>query len=273
MRAALASAAATAATTTALVATAATPAAAITTYHSKPAPEYTAVGALVVDSPDDDRGPRWICSGTMIDEDTFLTAAHCTATRPEGTRFWVTLTPVVDRDDALAGAVEGTAIAHPSYPGTSSDSYDIAVVELGEAAAALPDFTPATLPPTVSWLDRFSSKTLSRADWKVVGYGNKELQRGPGGMTVSGGGERRQAAVSFNALNPTWVRLSQNQAKGEGGACYGDSGGPNFVTLDGTEYLAATTITGDVPCYATNVTYRLDSPTARTFLAPFVDAF
>ena len=34
--------------------------------------------------------------------------------------------------------------------------------------------------------------------------------------------------------------------------------------------VAATTITGDTPCYATNVVYRLDTPGARDFLRPFV---
>jgi hypothetical protein len=75
----------------------------------------------------------------------------------------------------------------------------------------------------------------------------------------------------FNALNKTWVRLAMNESRGLGGACYGDSGGPNFVELGGRLVLAATTITGDVPCYATNVAYRLDTPSARDFLAPYVD--
>ena len=48
-------------------------------------------------------------------------------------------------------------------------------------------------------------------------------------------------------------------------------GGPNFVVLDGEWVLASTTITGDVPCYATNVTYRLDTASARAFLDDFVD--
>src|SRR5262249_22111614 len=65
-------------------------------------------------------------------------------------------------------------------------------------------------------------------------------------------------------------RLSMIVPQGNGGACYGDSGGPNFVTIDGTLVLAATTITGDTPCYATNVSFRTDTPTARTSLAPYV---
>jgi hypothetical protein len=61
-----------------------------------------------------------------------------------------------------------------------------------------------------------------------------------------------------------------HESHGNGGACYGDSGGPNFVTIGGALVLAATTITGDVPCYATNVVYRTDTTSARTFLAQFV---
>jgi hypothetical protein len=80
-----------------------------------------------------------------------------------------------------------------------------------------------------------------------------------------------KAMEDFNALNKTWVRLAMNESRGLGGACYGDSGGPNFVVLDGEWVLASTTITGDVPCYATNVTYRLDTAGARAFLDDFLD--
>ena len=59
-----------------------------------------------------------------------------------------------------------------------------------------------------------------------------------------------------------------NPATGDGGTCYGDSGGPNF--LGDTNLLAATTITGDFMCRATNVTYRLDTASARSFLGQFV---
>jgi hypothetical protein len=59
-----------------------------------------------------------------------------------------------------------------------------------------------------------------------------------------------------------------NPAKGDGGTCYGDSGGPNF--LGTTDILAATTITGDSVCRATNVTYRLDTAPARAFLGQLV---
>jgi hypothetical protein len=76
-------------------------------------------------------------------------------------------------------------------------------------------------------------------------------------------------------MRPCWTATpptgTSNRVSGDlGGACYGDSGGPNFVTLDGKRVLAATTITGDIPCYATNVVYRTDSDSARNFLERFV---
>jgi hypothetical protein len=77
---------------------------------------------------------------------------------------------------------------------------------------------------------------------------------------------------AFGALNDSWLRLSQNNAVGNGGTCYGDSGGPNFFGSGTAEskMLAGTTITGDMPCVQSNVIYRLDTPSARSFLGNFV---
>jgi len=63
-----------------------------------------------------------------------------------------------------------------------------------------------------------------------------------------------------------------NPVLGDAGTCYGDSGGPNFLGAGATEtdIVAATTITGDFMCRATNVVYRLDTASARGFLSQFV---
>ena len=248
------------------------PVGAISSYNSEPAPHRTNVGALVVEWDRDGDGLRdtrnWYCSGTMVDRDTFVTAAHCTTNWPGAVppRFFVSLAQVID-ERALAGAAEGVAHEMPGYPGTSSDSRDLAVVQVTNPRK-LPRFTPAAL-PTAGLLDRLAPKKLSAQPWTVAGYGTEEATREPGGHAHHGGGERRQAPVTFDALNPTWVRLNMTEANGNGGACYGDSGGPNFTVVDGRELLVSTTITGDVPCYSTNVTYRLDAPAAREFLKQF----
>ncbi|WP_199432748.1 trypsin-like serine protease [Qaidamihabitans albus] len=284
-RAALLTAAATA---TLLAAT--TGASAISSYNSEPAPERTEVGALVAQW-DNDADPAtpdridWVCSGTMVDPGTFLTAAHCTTGWPAGVRFYVSLAQDVQGglDDAgerfpgdpaaigQAVGVEGTAHSAPGYPGNSADSHDIAVVEVpADEMAQRWSFTPATL-PSAGALDELGPRGLNGTDFVVAGYGTQEAQRGPGGHTHPGGGVRMKAPVTFNALNKTWVRLAMTEPQGNGGACYGDSGGPNFAVLDGQLVLVSTTITGDAPCYATNVTYRLDAPTARAFLGQYVD--
>ncbi|MBA9004190.1 trypsin-like serine protease [Thermomonospora cellulosilytica] len=267
------------------------PASAINSYNAEPAPERTEVGALVVQyDRDGDPGTpdvvRWTCSGTMISADVFLTAAHCTVGRPAGTRFYVSLAQdvqgAIDASNALGGTpeqiaarvgVEGTAHSDPAYPGTQSDSHDIAVITFDRRQSAELarrwSFTPATLPGR-GQLSALGSRALDDRPWLVVGYGTQEAVNGPGGHTHPGGGVRMKATLDFNAINPTWVRLAMNESRELGGACYGDSGGPNFVELDGRLVLAGTTITGDVPCKATNVTYRTDSDSARTFLGRFV---
>ena len=272
------------------------PAGAISSYQSSPAPARTEVGAFVAlwDGADADAEPDrfdWVCSGTMIDADTFLTAAHCTDDWPAGTHWYVSLDQDVqgwlDQAAALGlsgpaaaswalanhHVVEGTPHQDAAFPGSSSDAHDIAVLELSSAAAAVAGqtwgFTPARL-PRAGQLTQLGGRTLDRLPWWAVGYGTEEALRGPGGHTHPGGGVRLQAPLGFNALNKTWVRLAMNRSRGFGGACYGDSGGPNFLEVDGRLLLVATTITGDGPCYATNVAYRLDSPSARAFLASYV---
>src|SRR4051794_3118826 len=80
---------------TAALALTATQAFAINSYNAEPAPERTEVGAFVAlwDTTGDGVPDRldWVCSGTMVDDDTYLTAAHCTADWPAGTRFFVSL--------------------------------------------------------------------------------------------------------------------------------------------------------------------------------------
>lgn len=75
------------------------------------------------------------------------------------------------------------------------------------------------------------------------------------------------AFSGFNSLNGGYIRLSQNPSTGNGGTCFGDSGGPDFLTVNGQQILAAITITGDSVCRSTNVDYRLDTASAQGFLA------
>jgi secreted trypsin-like serine protease len=195
----------------------------------------------------------WIyCSGTLIAPRVFLTAAHC----GEGDRVRVTFDSAYQNGDKVYA---GTWHADPLYGGAQSDPHDIAVVVLDTA----PRITPARLPAAGSL-----SNLSSTQQFTSVGYGAHEVTNSPGGHEYLYDDVRMVATGTLNSINPSWLRISMNPSTGNGGTCYGDSGGPNF--LGSTDIVAATTITGDAICRSTNVDYRLDTASARSILADYV---
>jgi secreted trypsin-like serine protease len=231
---------------------AAAPAAAIT--NGEPdGQRHPNVGGLVAPTQYPD-GTWLYCSGTLIAPTIFLTAAHCAE---DGERVRVTFDTAYEAGDAVHA---GTFEADPLYNQAQSDPHDIAVVVLdktvrGIAPARLPEAdTLSDLPPT----QQFTS----------VGYGAYEVTKGPGGRTFLYDDVRMVATGTLNSINPAWLRISMNPATGNGGTCYGDSGGPNF--LGSTNTIAAITITGDAVCRSTNVVYRLDTESARAFISQYV---
>lgn len=197
----------------------------------------------------------WLyCSGTLIAPTIFLTAAHC---GDQGERVRVTFDTAYQAGDAV---YSGTFRADPLYTQSQSDPHDIAVVVLDRAVKRI---TPALLPKQGAL-----SQLSGDQKFTPVGYGAYLVTNGPGGKTYHYNDVRMTAVGTLNAVNPAWLRISMNASTGNGGTCYGDSGGPNF--LGDSTTIAATTITGDAVCRSTNVVYRLDTPSARNFLSGFV---
>ena len=154
----------------------------------------------------------------------------------------------------------GTFHVDPLYPGPMSNPHDVAVVVLDKSVEGI---TPARLPAAGS-LSALPSNQL----FTSVGYGAHQVTNGPGGHRYLYDDVRMVATGTLNSTNKPWLRISMNPSVGNGGTCYGDSGGPNF--LDTTDIVAATTITGDAVCRATNVDYRMDTASAQAFLSQFV---
>ena len=101
-----------------------------------------------------------------------------------------------------------------------------------------------------------------------VGYGTGNSPKGPPAFPYDG--VRKSSLSEFGSLRPTWLMLLMNtHATGEGGDCYGDSGGPKFIQGDATT-IYATVTTGDFVCRATTVDWRLDTPEARGFLGRYL---
>jgi hypothetical protein len=238
---------------------------------------FANTGAFVVKAPNGQIFP--ICSGTLIAPGVFLTASHCTVyfeqqLAPAGYSAAVSFDsplPFGDLTSKSTKLVSVTAVvSNPLYNQAQSDSEDIAVLLVD--ARQTRGITPASLPPAGLFDTLVAQNGLKNAIFTAAGYG---LQN-----RVTGGGTpffqdmnpipRMYSFSSFSSLNGGYIRLSQNPSTGNGGTCFGDSGGPNFLNVDGVRTLVAITITGDAVCRSTNVDYRLDTAMARAFLAPYV---
>ena len=237
---------------------------------------YANTGAFIVRSPSS--GNIFpICSGALISPTVFLTASHCTVFY-ENDLAPLGFTAHVSFDNAIPFAdltSKGTrlvpvtqVVGNPGFNQSQSDNGDIAVLLVPEQR----HITPATLPPA-GLLDELAAQNgLQNAVFTPVGYGlqNRVTGGGPPFFQDLNPVPRMFAFSAFNALAPAFLRLSQNPSTGNGGTCFGDSGGPNFFNYNGQRLLAAITITGDAVCRSTNVVYRVDIASAREFLAPFV---
>ena len=215
--------------------------------------QHPNVGGLV--SPTQYGDGTWLyCSGTLISPTVFLTAAHCAT---EGEQVGVTFDSEYEAGDKV---YYGTFHADPLYPGNTNDVHDLAVVVFEKPVRGI---TPAQLPEADSLSNLSSTQRFTS-----VGYGAYEVTNEPGGHRYLYDDRRMVATGELNAINDTWLRISGNPSTANGGTCYGDSGGPNF--LGTTNIVAAITVTGDAICRSTNVVYRLDTESARAFLGQFV---
>ena len=232
------------------------------------------VGALVVE-----RLPgakTRVCSGVLVAPSVFVTAAHCTSyIESLGiSRVWVTFDAVFDPVRSSFHA--GTMHTHPGYGRSGGASRDIAVVELARPVAIIPAMLPSEGQLEALVRDDKASEAVEvngRKDivFTAVGYGSTgavNLPRAGGPSYPATDPYRRAANTPMKSLSSSMLRTSQQEHKGHGGTCYGDSGAPNF--LYGTNTVAAITITGDTTCKSTNVALRLDTPAARDFLREYV---
>ncbi|HEX8737304.1 MAG TPA: trypsin-like serine protease [Pyrinomonadaceae bacterium] len=232
---------------------------------------YSNVGAFIVKAPN---GQIFtLCSGTLITPNVFLTASHCTqyftdVLAPLGYTAYVSfdkLIPIGSQTTRKTNLLAvSSVVTNPYYNQSQSDSGDVGVLILQSNVRGI---TPATLPECGLLDDLAAQGELADAVFTAAGYGlqNRVVGGGQPHFEDANPVPRMYAFSSFNSLTPGYLRLSQNPATGNGGTCYGDSGGPNFLTVDGQQILVAVTTTGDTACRSTNVDYRLDTASAQAF--------
>ena len=275
------------------------------------------VGAITYGEPDDGEhpyvgfilffnpvSPGWFsCSGTLLDETTFLTAGHCAfdigtdgAVTPGGSGgndVWATFDEVVDLSqfparadfpdeatlyaarsawlDANLAFITGTAFPHPDYDDFAEfpNNHDVGVVELDEdwGITAFGELASLGTLNEVTGTGKDHNKVLI----ETAGYGIQEVHPKP--MNVDERWKSTSAIVNLEShLTGDWNVLTSNNpspVNGEGGTCFGDSGGGVF--LDNTNTVVAVVSFGfNGNCKGADYSARVDVPDAQDFILPFV---
>ncbi len=196
-----------------------------------------------------------VCSGTLIAPQVFLTASHCTvgwdsyfASHP-GAVMLVTFDPTISTSSKY---YTGEMITNPAYGGGGeNDPNDVAVILLDEAPAGI---EPARL-PTAGLLEQLQDEHLLKdSKATAVGYGTVRNTKQTGWQALLDNLDRNKVEQTFQSITSAWITYSMNPATGNGGTCYGDSGGPHFIWLDGkeTNIVVGITVTGDAQCKSTD---------------------
>jgi hypothetical protein len=209
--------------------------------------------ALLFGSPAGPDQAQLGCTGTLIGCQTVLTAAHCV----EGERAKNVLVYLQH-----AGLFAVTRIqVHPQY--ASADA-DVAVLKLGQRVNGIAPTAfntivdPAQRTGTPGWIAGYGVTDGDGEDAGLKRAG--KVVTAPCGS--SSGGElsdRKYVCWRFDA--------SVGPAGLDSNTCYGDSGGPLFLTLDGHEVVAGVTSGGLVDsCGPGDVGYDANVFAYRSFI-------
>lgn len=156
--------------------------------------------------------PGYICSGTMIDKRVYLTAAHCIESLNPNDYIVVGGTDPFDPDiepDYVIG-VDSVNI-HPQYDPENTFN-DVGVVILDSDAPVKP----------YRWLNDAGSRYAIGNEFTAIGYGDT----GVGGDTS---GKKRKVKLDIvETYSDIYV-----YGNGTQNTCFGDSGGPDIMTVDG----------------------------------------
>lgn len=282
-----------------LLAATAMPAGAIT-YGEPDAGEHPYVGFMIFFDPNE---PGWFsCTGTLLDEDTFLTAGHCTwgigtdgqaVGTSGGTDVWVTF----DGEDVLAGwparadypteaalydarrawleshgFIQGTAIPHPDYDDFSGYpvTFDVGVVELS-TDVELDIYGELAELGAVETLAGKTGRNRNNALVETVGYGIQSVQPHPQDVETRYKSTSRIVQVNSNTSDGGNLHTLNNPSVvgGKGGSCFGDSGGPVFIN-NTNEVLAVVSFGPSATCHGADYSWRVDTESSYDFLQPFL---
>jgi secreted trypsin-like serine protease len=218
---------------------------------------YPFVGLLAFYDEDGEYMHR--CSGTLISPTVVLTAAHCTDGTATAYAYFQVDVPDDFRENPTG--ISGITYTHPDYNPNTLDN-DVGVVVL-DKAVRLREY-PVLAPE--GFLSELKAEGEIQDDTFVnVGYG---LLEGSPPPNLQDNESRWYSTSPYRGLTQNNLHLLQNtSATGQGGTCFGDSGGPHFW-MD-TLIIVSVTSWGDAICRSNDMTQRIDTASVLDWLAGF----
>lgn len=230
------------------------------------------VGMVVFE---DEGGPAWRCSGSLISPTVVVTCGHCTD-GAYAARVWFDSDLTENTEYPLGGttSVEGTPYTHPDFcigcgQGLPGFAYhDVGVVVLDEPVI-MDEYAEL---PAVGLVDTLRVMT----DVDLVGYG-VQWQEGTGIPPRSRwtGPRMRNFApaklvASKHVQSDEFIKITLNPAQGKGGSCFGDNGGPSL--LGGTNtILAVSSYVTNANCQGIGYSNRIDTADVLEFINGYLD--
>lgn len=220
------------------------------------------------------------CSGSLMSETQFLTAAHCinwigAFGLPLSDLFVTFDEDLIRQDDGSVQPAHLIGVSdldwHPAFRTSMAKGYnDVGVVTL---AAPVTDIEPVDLPDVGFLSGQAASGDLRGHVFVNVGYGVQSQTKSllnPQSVWFFDG-HRSMSTSPFMALTPYFLKLlTTHAATGMGGIGWGDSGGPHFFSDDPTDpdynLVVAVTAAGDPSLMALSENTRLDIPVVHEWL-------
>jgi hypothetical protein len=229
------------------------------------------VGLLIFDV---NGTPAWRCSGTLISSTVVLTAGHCTS-GATGARIWFDSDLTGNTEYPFGGAtsVEGTPYAHPAYDGfaTFPNTSDVGVVVLAEAVT---DVGYGALPVAGAVDDLYYNRPPGPSPlMNIVGYGLQSVVPDLQAERVRYQGNPQIVELN-SAYTSGWnIHLGSNNGKGQGqgGACFGDSGGPALLSSESNVVGGVGSFVLNGNCVGAGYYYRVDTAHALDWVNTFLD--
>jgi hypothetical protein len=222
-----------------------------------------------------DSPPFFLCTGSVVSDRVFLTAAHCIDVFDDTVQWVAALAPGGAGDPVFTpGFVfddfpfEVTApverpvatVVHPRFD-SGTLAHDLAVLVFAPGTFSV---EPIRL-PRPHLLDKLARKSgLTGTALTLVGYGADPDYSGAEPRYFVRG-YRQTTTAPFLALTERQLRLQGADGSGQGGLCLGDSGSPQLLGNVAVSLLSAVGET----CREI-VAQRLDLPQDRGFLSRYV---